>query len=101
MTLKGRHHVLLWLLVFLVVASLIAARQSAAIRVAGELTRLREERATLEARQADLERRIREASSRRVLGRVAEQLGLHAPSTEELTILPRGGAAPAPAGDAE
>lgn len=89
MQLKGRHLVLLWLLLFLVVASLIVARQSAAIADARELTQLRQTRATLEARQADLERRLRAASSRRVLGERAARLGLRAPADSELTMLPR------------
>ena len=81
MTLKGRHWVMLWLALFLGVAAAVQLRQTAAIRSAGRLARLRQERITLESRQADLERRIREASSRQVLGRKAqEDLHLHFPT---------------------
>ena len=92
MQLRGRHYLMLWLLLFLMVAVGVVARQSSAISAATRLRQLREERATLEARRADLERRIREASSRRSLGRLAESLGLHEPADSEITplLLPRG-----------
>ncbi len=87
MRLKGRHWVLLWLVLFLVVALAVAARQSAAIGIAREVRELRAERLTLEAKRADLERRIREASSRRVLGARAERLGLRYPSERQQQTL--------------
>lgn len=87
MKLKGRHHLLFWLLLFLVVAGGIVARQNASIAAAGRLSRLREERTTLEARRADLTGQIREASSRRALAPVAEALGLHEPSDSEVNYL--------------
>jgi len=94
MTLKGRHWVMLWLALFLVVAAAVQLRQTAGIRTAGRLARLRQQRITLESRQADLERRIREASSRPVLGRKAqEDLHLHVPRDSEQAPL----ALPAPA----
>ena len=87
MQVKGRHHLLFWLLLFLVVAGGIVARQNASIGAAGRLSRLREERTTLEARRADLTGQIREASSRRALAPVAEALGLHEPSDSEVNYL--------------
>jgi cell division protein FtsL len=82
---------MLWLLLFLVVAVGVVARQSSGFRLATSLRQLREERATLEAKAADYERRIREASSRRSLGRIAENLGLHEPADSEVTplVVPR------------
>ena len=59
MRLKGRHWLMLWLLVFLCVLLAITTRQTAGFRTARRLHDLREERLTLEARRADLERRIR------------------------------------------
>lgn len=95
MTLKGRHWVMLWLALFLGVAAAVQTRQTASFRTAQRLGALRRERATLEARQADLERRIREASSRPVLGRKAqEDLHLHFPRDSEQAPLPL----PAPPG---
>ena len=87
MQLKGRHWLMLWLLLFLVRAAgdRHAADAPASARLAG-LGELREERTTLEARRAELERQIRVASSRQVLVPVAERrLGLHEPSDSEFT----------------
>jgi hypothetical protein len=87
MRLKGRHWVLLWLLIFLGGALVVVARQTAAFRTARRLHDLREERSSLEARRADLERRIRLASSRQVLVPIAERaLGLHEPADSEFVL---------------
>jgi len=89
MTLKGRHWVMLWLALFLLVATVVQMRQTASIRMARRVATLRQDRANLEARQADLERRIRDASSRTVLGRKAQtDLGLHFPKDSEQAPLP-------------
>jgi hypothetical protein len=88
MRLKGRHWLMVWLLIFLGVLVAITARQSAGFRTARRLRDLRDQRTTLEARRADLERRIREAGSRQVLIPIAErELGLHLPSDSEFTLL--------------
>jgi hypothetical protein len=93
--LKGRHWVLLWLLIFLVGALMVVGRQTAAFRTAHRLRDLREERSSLEARRADLERRIRVASSRQVLVPLARRaLGLHEPADSEFVLF----AVPAAAG---
>jgi hypothetical protein len=92
---RGRHWVLLWLLVFLGGALIVVARQTSAFRTARGLRDLREERGTLEARRADLERRIRVASSRQVLVPIARRsLGLHEPADSEFVLF----AVPLPAG---
>jgi len=89
MTLKGRHWVMLWLLLFLFVATVVQLRQTASIRMARRVATLRQDRANLEARQADFERRIRDASGRAVLGRKAlVDLGLHFPKDSEQAPLP-------------
>jgi cell division protein FtsB len=81
--------VLLWLVVFLAVAVVVQARQAAAIGVAGRVARLREERTALEAERAALEREIRLATSRKVLGERAErELGLHLPQDSEFIVFP-------------
>src|SRR5687768_3582262 len=67
MQLKGRHWVLVWIGVFLLAAAAIIGRQTSAFEAARRLRELREQRTALEAQRADLERRIREASGRRVL----------------------------------
>lgn len=84
---KGRHWVLLWLLVFLGGALAVVSRQTAAFRTARVLRDLREERGLLEARRADFERRIRLASSRQVLVPLARRsLGLHEPADSEFVL---------------
>lgn len=84
---KGRHWVLLWLLIFLGCALVVVARQTAALRTARRLHDLRDERSSLEARRADLERRIRLGSSRQVLVPIAERaLGLHEPADSEFVL---------------
>jgi hypothetical protein len=89
MRLKGRHWLMLWLVVFVVVLLAITTRQSAGFRTARRLGELREERTTLEARRAELERQIRVASSRQILVPLAERrLSLHEPSDSEFTLLP-------------
>jgi cell division protein FtsL len=97
MRVKGRHWLLLWLLLFLLVAVAVVARQTAAFRVARQLRDLRDQRTALEARRADLERRIREASGRQVLVPKAEHdLGLHLPADNEFILFaaPAGPATP-------
>jgi hypothetical protein len=89
MQLKGRHWVLLWLLIFLGGAVAVVSRQTAAFQTARRLHDLREERRTLEARRADLERRIRLASSRQVLVPMAKRtFGLHEPADSEFVLFP-------------
>jgi hypothetical protein len=89
MRLKGRHWVLLWLLIFLGGALAVVARQTAALQTARRLSHLREERSSLEARRADLERRIRLAASRKVLVPKAERtFGLHEPADSEFVLFP-------------
>jgi len=89
MQLKGRHWVLLWLFIFLGVAVAVVARQTAALQTARRLHDLREERRNLEARKAELERRIRLASSRQILVPLAERtFGLHEPADSEFVLFP-------------
>jgi hypothetical protein len=83
MRLKGRHWVIFWLLLFLGVTSAVVARQTRALETARRLRALRSQRATLEARRADVERRIRTARTRQVLGPRVQALGLHFPGDSE------------------
>ena len=87
MRLKGRHWLMLWLVVFLGVLVAITTRQTEGCRTARRLRELREERMALEARRGDLERRIREGSSRQVLVPIVERaLGLHEPADSEFVL---------------
>lgn len=87
MKLKGRGWVAVWLLALLAVLAWVVARQTAAHLVATELRLAQDERSTLEARRADLLRRIREAGSRAVLVPRVESLGLRLPVDSEIVIL--------------
>jgi hypothetical protein len=87
MNLKGRHWVLLWLVLFLAVTGIVVTRQTSAIRTAQRLGRLRLEHRTLDARRAELERQIREASSRENLGQHGvDALGLHPAGDSEFVL---------------
>ena len=77
----------LWLLSFLGVLAWVVARQTAAHVTATELRSVQEERSALEARRAEVLRRIRAASSRAVLVPRAESLGLRLPADSEIVIL--------------
>ena len=87
MRLKGRHWLMLWLIIFLGVLVAITTRQTEGFRTARRLRELRDERLALEARRGDLERRIRVASSRQVLVPIVEHtLGLHEPADSEFVL---------------
>jgi cell division protein FtsL len=94
MTLKGRHWLILWLVAFLAVAAVVISRQTRAHLLAGELQEARERRRVLEAEMAELTRAVREASSREVISRKAEAMGMRVANGSEVTIIP----APAVAG---
>jgi hypothetical protein len=87
MRLKGRHWLMLWLIIFLGVLVAITTRQTAGFRTARRVRDLREQRMALEAQRGELERRIRAGSSRQVLVPIVEHaLGLHEPSDSEFVL---------------
>jgi hypothetical protein len=86
MTLRGRHWVLLWLVLFLAAAAAVIGRQTRAYRLATTLGELRTQRSALEAQAAELAKSIRAAQGRRVLGVRARALGLRSAVDTELTI---------------
>ena len=80
---------MLWLLVFLGVAMAIQARQVAGVTTFRRVDSLRQQRTALEAERAELQRSLRQQTSRKVLGVRAEaELGLHFPQDSELILLP-------------
>lgn len=87
MKVRGRHWLLLWLLVFLGATAAVVARQREALLTARRVGELRTDRAALEARRDDLRRRIRVASSRPVLVPKVERMGLRIPADSEQTVL--------------
>jgi hypothetical protein len=84
---KGRYWFVLWLGVFLLVATAVIARQKAALETASRLRKLRETRGALEAAQAEFERRIRVASTAEALLPKVAKLGLGLPADTAATIL--------------
>jgi cell division protein FtsB len=84
---RGRFWVFLWLLFVLATLAWVVARQTAAVVAATQLDSLRNERASLEARQAELLRRIRQAESRAVLIPRAEALGLRLADDSETVYI--------------
>jgi len=94
MRLKGRHWLMLWLIIFLGVLVAITTRQTAGFQTARRVRELREQRMALEAQRGDLERRIRAGSSRQVLVPIVQRaLGLHEPADSEFVLfaVPRAG----------
>ena len=88
MPIRGRHWIAFWLVALLAALWLVIARQTAALNAARALNDLREERATLEGRRADLERRVRTAQSRGVLLPKAQKQGLRLPADPEIILIP-------------
>ncbi|HEV8510580.1 MAG TPA: hypothetical protein VGQ48_09040 [Gemmatimonadales bacterium] len=88
MAFRGRHWIAFWLVALLAALWAVIARQTASLNAARALSDLREERASLEGRRAEVERRVRTAQSRAVLLPRAEQLGLRLPADTEIILLP-------------
>lgn len=87
MTFRGRHWIAFWLVALLAALWVVIARQTAALNAARALADLRSERASLEGRRAELERRVRVAESRAVLLPRARGLGLRLPADTEIILL--------------
>jgi hypothetical protein len=86
--LRGRHWLAFWLVALLAALWAVIARQTASLNAARALADLRAERAGLEGRRSELERRIRTAGSRAVLLPRAERLGLRLPADTEIILIP-------------
>ena len=93
---KGRHWLAIWLVALLAALWAVIARQTASLNAARALTDLRAERAGLEGKRDELERRIRTASSRAVLLPRAQKLGLRLPADTEIILVPTAPASPRP-----
>jgi len=83
MTLRGRHWVFVWLMLFLGTALAIASRQSQALATARRLAVLQDRRIELEARRTELLRQIGQVTSREILVPRMERAGMHLPSESE------------------
>lgn len=77
MAVRGRHWFVLWLAASCVALWLVVWRQTDSLRAARALGEVRTQRATLEGRRSEYERRIRAASGRaRLMPHAGSQLGL-------------------------
>jgi hypothetical protein len=94
MAFRGRHWIGVWLVALLAALWAVIARQTAALNAARALADLRDQRASLEGRRADLERRVRIAQSRAVLLPRAQQQGLRLPADTEIILIPTTSAPP-------
>jgi hypothetical protein len=84
MMVRGRFWFAASLVLFLAIAVLVVARQTASHVAAGRLAELQERRAVLETEKMELMRRIRIARSRAHMVPVAEGLGLRLPSDSQI-----------------
>ena len=87
MKVRGRHWLMLALVLFLGVAAAVMSRQRAALLTARSLANLGNRRAELEGEKARLERQIEEATGRNVLIPRMERAGFHQPDDTESRIL--------------
>jgi hypothetical protein len=83
MTLRGRHWIFLWLMLFLGTALAIATRQTKALATARRLATLQDRRIELEGKRTELLRQIGQTTSREVLVPRMERAGMHLPSESE------------------
>ena len=88
MTFRGRHWIAFWLVALLAALWLDIARQTSALKAARALADLREARAALEGRRAELDRRVRTGQSRAVLLPKARKQGLRLPADTEIILIP-------------
>jgi cell division protein FtsL len=88
MTFRGRHWIAFWLVALLGALWVVIYRQTSALNSARALADLREARAALEGRRAELDRRVRTAQSRTVLLPRARKLGLRLPADTEIILIP-------------
>jgi hypothetical protein len=87
MTLRGRHWVVVWLMLFLGTALAIASRQNKALATARRLAVLQDRRIELEARRTELLRQIGQVTSREILVPRMERAGMHLPSESENILI--------------
>jgi hypothetical protein len=89
MAVRGRHRFFFWLLAVCAALWLVIWRQTDSFRTARALGEIRANRALLEGRRSELERRIRTASSRDVLiPLAASRFGLREARDSEIVRFP-------------
>lgn len=86
---RGRWIVAGVLFAFVLVSAAVVARRSYGYREGLELTALQRRKANLESERVRLDQEIRNASSRAKLLPIAERMGMHMPSEEQIVVLQR------------
>lgn len=88
---KGRHHVIGWIAVFLAVAAVITLRTRAGFDTGDRIALLEDSLQVLERQHADLSARIANRLAPGTLTLVGEQLGLRTPTDNEIerVLVPR------------
>jgi len=84
---RGRFWLIVWLVFALGVLAWVNARQTSSVLLARSLQDVRARRLAAEAERAQLQRRLREGSSRAVLIPRAEALGLREAADSEIVTL--------------
>jgi hypothetical protein len=85
---KGRHHVVGWIAVFLAVAAVITLRDRAAFATGERVRALEDSLQVLSRQYNDLSSRIAIRQAPGALMLVAEQLGLRTPTDNEIERVP-------------
>jgi hypothetical protein len=90
-TVKGRHHVVGWIAVFLVVAAVITLRDRAAFATSKRIVALDDSLSVLKRQYVDVTARIENRQSPGALMRLGEELGLRTPTDDEIerVLVPR------------
>ena len=88
MQVRGRHLVIAWTTVFLVVAAMIVTRTRRGLDGQRRIAELRRQEEALQASRAELVTALAGLRSQRVLGARAEALGLRIASDSELVVIP-------------
>ncbi len=84
---RGRYWLAFWLAIFFLVAAVVLLRQTASYEIAARLGILKVARGSLEATQAQMDRRIQVASTVQVLLPKVARLGLRPPLDTATDIL--------------
>ncbi len=90
-TVKGRHHVVGWIAVFLAVTAVITLRTRAGFDARKRISALEDSLQVLSRQYSELSGEITNRTSPGTLGRIGEELGLRTPTDNEIerVMVPR------------
>lgn len=84
MTVKGRHLVVVWIAVFLLVAAIITLRDRAGFEATARIARLEDSLQVISRQHAELSARIANQRAPGPLSQLGESLGLRIPTDNEI-----------------